>query len=278
MHYAKLTQLINRTSLKFAPSLKTTLTFLGTSTSVGIPVIGCDCATCTSVDTVNHRLRSSIHIQTPTHSILVDSGPDLRQQALRHHLFQVDAVLYTHSHLDHVSGFDELRAFCWSRDTPLPLYARPSCIEELKKMFGWAFDPANVYKGYVKPDPHPVEGVFMLGETKITPLPVIHGHVETIGYRFDTPCNSSYAYIPDAKIVPPATRELLHGVDNLIIDALRPDPHPTHLSIQESLVIAEEIQASKVWLTHISHETDVHTVEKLLPSHVRFAYDTLVLS
>lgn len=222
-------------------------------------------------------MRASVHIQTSTHSILIDSGPDLRQQALRHNLRKVDAVLYTHCHLDHITGFDELRAYCWRRDTPLPMYSSKACLDELARIFAWAFTPKNVYKGYIKPAANPVSRPFMLGQTKITPLPVLHGSVETIGFRFDEPGQPSIAYIPDVKEIPESTLALLTGLDHFIIDGLRPEPHPTHLSIQESVEIAQRIQPKQTWLTHISHETDYLTEESKLPSNIRFAYDTLQL-
>ncbi|MFC4995242.1 MBL fold metallo-hydrolase [Rubritalea tangerina] len=258
--------------------MKTTLTFLGTSTSVGIPVIGCDCPTCLSDDPKDQRMRSSIHLQTPTHSILVDSGPDLRQQALRYNLRKVDAVLYTHCHLDHIAGFDELRAFCWRRDAPLPMYSSQSCLDELARMYAWAFAPENTYKGYIKPAAQPVDSPFLIGDTRIIPLPVLHGSVETIGFRFDLPDHTSIAYIPDAKSIPDSTIALLQNLDHFIIDALRPTPHNTHLSIPEAIAIAQNIQPKQTWLTHISHETHYLLEESKLPDNIHFAYDSLTLS
>ncbi|MFC5049737.1 MBL fold metallo-hydrolase [Rubritalea spongiae] len=254
-----------------------TLTFLGTSTSVGIPVIGCNCASCRSSDPKNQRMRASVHLQTDTHSILVDSGPDLRQQALRHDLIKVDAVLYTHCHLDHITGFDELRAFCWGREEPLPMYSSKACLDELARIFSWAFSPSNTHKGYIKPKARPVGGPFFLGNTKVTPLPVMHASVETIGFRFDQDGQPSIAYIPDAKEIPEPTFALLEGLDHFIIDALRPAPHPTHLSLPEAVEISNRIQPKQTWLTHISHETDYRAEEAKLPENIRFAYDTLQL-
>lgn len=223
-------------------------------------------------------MRASIHLQTPTHSILVDAGPDLRHQALRHNLRRVDAVLYTHHHLDHISGFDELRAFCWRREDPLPLYGTDECMSELKRMFAWAFAPENTYKGYVKPDPKPISGPFKLGELSITPLPVDHGSVETIGYHFSYPDNPSIAYIPDVKRIPDSTMETLKDVDYLIIDSLRNYEHPTHMSIAEALEASRKMGAKNTWLTHISHETDYRIEQRKFPENVRFAYDTLVIT
>ncbi len=251
------------------------LTFLGTGTSVGVPVIGCPCRVCHSEDPRNKRTRSSIHIRTGGLSILVDSGPDLREQALRENLTAVDAVLYTHSHVDHVVGFDELRAFCWHREEPLPLYATPQCMDTIRNMFGWAFSEENIFRGYIKPDPHLISGLFSLGELSITPLPVLHAKADTIGFLFRGPAGPSVAYIPDVKSVPEQTMELLHGVDILIIDALRTAPHPTHLSTDEALEVIARAGVERAWLTHLSHESDHHELEAILPHGVQAAYDGL---
>ena len=254
------------------------LLFLGTGTSVGVPVIGCKCPVCASDDIRNRRTRSSILLRTSEHILLVDSGPDLREQSLREDLDRVDAVLYTHSHVDHVVGFDELRAFCWRRKSPLPLHASRETLEALKRMFAWAFDAGNTYPGYVRPQPVELGGAFCYGDLKITPLPVIHGSVETHGYLFEHPSAPAAAYIPDVKSLPDATRTLLQGIEILIIDALRPREHPTHLSNDESIALIEELGAKRAWLTHLGHENDHHQLEATLPDHIRIAYDGLNLS
>jgi phosphoribosyl 1,2-cyclic phosphate phosphodiesterase len=252
-------------------------TFLGTATSVGVPVIGCDCGVCQSDDPRNRRTRASLHVRTPEVSLLVDTGPDLREQALRENLRVVDAVLYTHAHLDHIAGFDELRAFCWHRDEPLPLHATPACLASLRHMFGWAFAPAQVHRGYVRPDPREIHGAFAYGKLRITPLPVEHGATETIGFLFAYPGAPTLAYVPDVKAFPPATAELIAGVDILILDALRPAGHVTHMSLAEALAFAATSRAGDVWLTHLSHEMDARTLDAQLPDHVRAAYDGLCL-
>lgn len=240
-------------------------------------MIGCSCAVCVSEDPRNKRFRASVHIETSSHSLLVDSGPDLRQQALRHSLTKVDAVLYTHQHLDHIAGFDELRAFCWHREDPLPFYSTASCLDELKRIFNWAFSEENTHRGYVRPLAIPVTGSFMLGETKITLIPVEHGSVETVGYRFDED-GFSIAYIPDVKSLKPGSEDLLENLDHLIIDCLREKPHSTHMSLTESLATIAAANPKNAWFTHISHEMDVVKVESTLPPNVRFAYDTLTIT
>jgi len=253
-------------------------TFLGTSTSVGVPVIGCDCNTCQSDHPHDQRMRSSAHILAGEISLLIDAGPDLRQQALRHGLNKVDHMLYTHQHLDHIAGFDELRAFCWRREDRLPLYGNRACLEELERIYHWAFSDNNKYKGYIRPRSIVVENTFQLDDLvglDITPLPVRHASVETIGYRFDTPHGSSLAYIPDVKEIPKATFSLLEGVEILIIDCLREEPHGTHMSLSESLEVIERINPKQAYLTHISHEMDRERVCSKLPKNVTMAYDTL---
>ena len=251
------------------------LTFLGTGTSVGVPVIGCSCDVCTSDDPRNRRTRSSIHLRCEGIGILVDSGPDLREQALREGLTELDAVLYTHGHVDHVAGFDELRAFCWRRDTPLPMHGNPATLKVLRTMFGWAFSPDNVYRGYVKPDAVEIHGPFRYGELRITPLPVVHGSVETIGFLFDHPAHPPIAYLPDVKEIPAATMEEIRNVDILIIDSLRPSPHPTHLSLEEALAMIDECGAQRAWLTHLGHENEHDSLSASLPPHIGVAHDGL---
>lgn len=254
-----------------------TFTFLGTGTSVGVPVIGCGCAVCGSTDPRNIRTRSSAWLEAGGVSLLVDSGPDLRMQALRERMRRLDAVLYTHAHMDHVVGFDELRAFCWHREGPLPLHATAECMDTLKTMFGWAFAGTNIYPGYVKPLPCLIQGAFSYGEVQITPLPVRHAAVETIGFLFHRPGGRSLAYLPDVKEIPSVSMELLLGVDILILDSLRPSHHPTHFCLHEALAAIALIRPGEAWLTHLGHENDHASLDDSLPTGVRVAWDGLKL-
>jgi len=256
--------------------MDTTLTFLGTGTSVGVPVIGCTCEVCTSDDPRNNRTRSSIHLQTPGLSLLVDFGPDLRQQALREGLTQVDEVLLSHGHLDHVAGFDELRAFCWHRETPLPIHSNRGSIEILQAMFPWAFEDHG-YRGYIRPDPRIIDGPFTVADLAITPLRVDHGSVETHGFRFDLPSGQSVAYISDVKSIPDDTLPLLSGLDVLIIDCLRINPHATHMSVDESLAASRLVAAKQTFFTHLSHELDHEPTSAGLPDTILLATDGMKL-
>ena len=258
-------------------NLTATATLLGTGTSVGVPVIGCSCPVCSSDHPGNRRTRSSLHLQSPGASILIDSGPDLREQALREDLHTVDAVLYTHSHLDHVAGFDELRAFCWHREAPLPIHAGPETMAVLEQMFPWAM--SNTSRNYVRPARHLISGPFSIGDMVITPVPVLHASVETFGFRFDLPTGHSLAYLSDVKEIPPASFSLLDNLEVLVIDALRPSPHPTHMNVEESLSVIARIQPARALLTHLAHEIDYRNAgtELKLPDTVSVAHDGLKL-
>lgn len=252
--------------------------FLGTSTSVGVPVIGCSCKVCRSNHPHDNRSRSSIFIEGPWGRLLIDSGPDLRQQALREQLTAVDAVLYTHEHLDHVAGFDELRAFCWKRDSPLPLYGSPETLAGLARMYPWAFSVADRQAGYIHPEPREIEGAFDFNGLKITPIEVQHGWVRTHGFRFDHPTIGSLAYLPDVKLIPEQSLELLRGLDYFVIDALRHEEHHTHMNVSEALNTIDLITPNQSYLTHLSHEISWEETNRSLPPQVSLAYDGLTLT
>ncbi len=253
------------------------LTFLGSGTSVGIPMIGCDCETCQSLDPRDKRLRCSVWIKTPECHFVVDTGPDFRTQCLRERIRRVDAVLYTHPHMDHLTGFDELRRFTIDEEAVMPVYARPSCLAVLERMFDYAFNGQNRYRGYLKPEPHAVEGPFNLGDTTITPLPLHHGKVETLGYLFTRGGKKLCAYLSDCKTVTPEALELMSGVDTMIADGLRLTPHPTHMNWDEALVLHDQVKPRRTFLTHFMCEVKHERDEPRLPADVRMAYDGLHL-
>lgn len=254
------------------------VTFLGTGTSIGVPVIGCRCPVCSSDDPKNSRLRSSIHIITPDGlSLVVDTGPDFRTQCLRADIQHLDAAIFTHQHSDHIMGFDDLRRYTVGEDGALPVYAPPECLQRLKLVYDYAFSGENRYYGYLKPVPHEVTGPFKIGETTVTPLPVQHGKVTTVGYLFEYGGEKALAYIPDAKLLLEDSPELIQGVDTLIIDALRPGPHPTHLSIPESIEISQTAGARATWFTHFSCEVDYRVIGPELPEGIGLAWDEMTI-
>jgi phosphoribosyl 1,2-cyclic phosphate phosphodiesterase len=260
-----------------------TVTFLGTGTSQGVPMIGCDCDVCRSSDPRDKRLRSSIYIQTPECSFVVDTGTDFRTQALRENIRQVNAVIFTHSHTDHIMGFDDLRRFAYTRGY-MPVYASEKTMRDLERVFAFAFKGLNPFPGYLKPEPHVVDGPFELGSTIITPLPVPHGNTIVNGYLFsrggniDSPhaVKKLVAYVSDCSAVPDTIVGLISGVKTLIIDALREKPHPTHLNVEQALEVASRVRPDETYFTHIAHEL-AQSAESRLPSRTHIAYDGLKL-
>ena len=251
--------------------------FLGSGTSTGVPVIGCDCAVCRSDNPRNKRLRASVLVSTETTSILVDSCPDLRQQALRYHLTTIDAVVYTHEHLDHTTGFDDMRAFCWRRSDRLPLYAGTSCLAHLRRMFAWAFSEQNTYQGYIRPDAHDHAGhPFVVGDIEVTPVRVLHATVETYGYVFRSG-GCSFGYVPDIKELPAESFPLLCGLDVLAMDGLTTQEHHTHHSVRDNVALMQQLAPHRGFLTHCGHKVDYAEVSRLLPDFIAPAYDGLEL-
>jgi phosphoribosyl 1,2-cyclic phosphate phosphodiesterase len=251
------------------------LTFLGTGTSQGVPMIGCDCDVCRSSDPRDNRLRSSVYIQTPECSFVVDTGTDFRTQALRANIRDVDAVIFTHSHTDHIMGFDDLRRFS-HKNGSMPVYASPETMRDLERVYKFAFDKTERVAYYLKPEPHVIDGPFSLGQTDITPLPVPHGGSTVNGYLFERGGEKLVAYLSDCSGVPDTIVDLIANVRALIIDALRHKPHPTHLSVDQALEIAARVRPNETYFTHIAHELP-QSAEKDLPAHTHIAYDGLRL-
>ena len=251
-----------------------TITFLGTGTSQGVPMIGCDCVVCTSGDPRDQRTRASLYVETPECAWVVDTGPDFRAQALRERVRRVDAVVYTHSHTDHIMGFDDLRPFCFGGHD-MPIHASAETMEDLQRVFVFAFNGLNRWPGYVRPLPRLIEGEFQLGETTLTPLPIVHGRAHMLGFLFSRKGERLAAYLTDCKAVPAAVIERIAGVRHLIVDALRYKPHPTHMSIDEALALRAQVGPAQTWFTHMCHDVSHAEIEPKLPATVRLAYDGL---
>jgi len=250
------------------------VTFLGTGTSHGVPMIGCSCATCRSSDPRDRRLRPSIYLDVDRRTrILVDTSTDLRQQALAHGITRVDAVLYTHAHADHVLGLDELRRFNVLQNAPIPCYADARTWEALKRTFFYVFDGmARPGGGIPQLEPREIAGPFEIDGIGIVPVRVLHGRTPVLGFRF-----GAFAYLTDCSAIPDESWALVQGVDTLVIDALRDRPHPTHFTVAEALAAVERIAPRRAYFTHMCHDLPHAATCARLPRGVELAYDGLVL-
>ncbi len=250
------------------------ITFLGTGTSNGIPVIGCDCATCLSSDPRDKRTRTSAVVRTRGRSILIDTATELRSQAMANNVRQVDAVLITHAHADHTGGFDDLRRFNELHQAHLPVFANAEAASTLRERFAYAFVDAFPFYGG-KPDLilQEVTAPFAIGDIDVVPIPVFHGRLPILGYRI-----ADLAYVTDAKEIPASSRELLTGLHTLVLNGLRERSHPTHLSIPEAVDIVRELRPQQAFLVHLSHEVSHVGAEQMLPAGVSIAWDGLTVS
>ena len=247
------------------------VTFLGTGASHGIPIVGCKCAVCQSVNPKDKRLRSSVYIETEGRHLLIDPGPDLRQAALREGFTQIDAVLITHEHKDHTAGIDDIRTFNYIMRRAIPFYAQPRVTETIRREYAYAFSEPH-YPGAPQIELHPIDNEpFDVQGIMVTPINVLHGTLPTTGFRI-----GQFAYITDAKTIADSEMAKLQGLDTLVINALRIEQHPAHLSLGESLDIIGKLKPSHAYLTHISHKIPVYEeLIKILPDNVRPAYDGL---
>lgn len=250
------------------------LTFLGTGTSTGVPSIGCDCETCVSTDPRDKRLRQSVLVEEAEIKILVDTSIDFRQQALRAGINRLDAVFLTHCHVDHVFGLDDIRPLNF-RHGAMGVYANAPAWTDLKRIFQYIFEPTHFGGGLPQLIPHLVthDSPFCIGnEIEVTPLEVIHGKLPVIAYRFN-----DFAYATDLKTMPADTKDRLRDLDVLALDCVRIKPHSTHLCLEESLALVEELKPKRTFLIHLNHDILHERDSKLLPPGVEFAYDGLVI-
>lgn len=246
------------------------VTFLGTGTSHGVPMIGCRCAVCRSTDSRDRRSRPSIHLAVEDGpSILVDTATDLRAQALANDITRVDAVLFTHAHADHVMGLDEVRRFNVLSGRRIPMYADARTGAELRRIFAYAFDPPAFQGGGIpEVSLHPIDGPLAVQGLDVVPVPVMHGPTPVLGFRV-----GRFAYLTDCNAIPEPSFALLEGLDVLVLDALRHKPHPTHFSLSEAVTVATRIGARQTFFTHICHDLPHAATNATLPAGMALAFD-----
>lgn len=247
-------------------------TLLGTGTSTGVPSVACDCPTCTSDDPRDQRLRTSMLIQSATTTIVIDTSMDFRQQMLRHNVMDIDAVVYTHHHFDHIGGFDDLRPYTFRTGKPVRVYATAETIDVLRTTFPYAF-------GLVRPTGASVPSVelieidtapFTIGDVTLLPIPMLHGNMPVLGFRM-----GDVAYCTDTNRIPLSSRKLLRNLDTLVLDGLRWQEHPTHFTIDQALDVIADLQPRRSFLTHIAHQVQHADGDAYLPADVRLAWDGL---
>jgi phosphoribosyl 1,2-cyclic phosphate phosphodiesterase len=257
------------------PSSKVQFTFLGTGTSQGVPIIGCDCPVCTSKDPRDNRLRTSGLIRFGNKNIVIDTGPDFRQQMLRAGVDDVAAILFTHDHYDHIAGLDDVRPINFRHQKDMPLYTPPSVEKSLRHRLGYVFGE-NPYPGAPRLTLHPITKAenFVVEGLEIQPIEVWHGeNLPILGFRFQ-----DITYITDCKSIESEEFEKIKGTKTLILNALHHSVHHSHLNLEEALELIEQIKPEQAFLTHISHNMGKHeAVQKTLPKHVSLAYDGLIV-
>jgi phosphoribosyl 1,2-cyclic phosphate phosphodiesterase len=247
---------------------------LGTGTSQGVPVIGCDCPVCLSEEPKDHRFRTAAYISDTETHLLIDTGPDLRMQLLRANISNIHGVLMTHEHNDHVAGMDDLRPINFLHRRSIPIYAEKRVCDQLRKSFQYIFDDKYQYPGKPRLTLKEITiEPFMIGSIRVIPIRIMHGHLPIIGFRF-----GDIAYLTDVKTIPDSELEKLTGLKYLFLSALHHDPHHSHLNLDEALDLIKQIYPKQTFLTHCSHRMGLfEDIEKQLPEHVNLGYDGLLV-
>ena len=246
------------------------ITVLGSGTSVGVPTIGCHCAVCTSTDPRDNRMRPSILVSYEGRNVLIDTTPDFRSQALRARIDRLDAVVFTHSHADHIMGLDDVRPFNFRQNERIPIYASPGTMADIRRCFPYIFDGGPHKSSVPQLDERTIVGRFELFGLEFIPVPVLHGNLTVLGFRF-----GDAAYLTDHSDIPESSMDQLRSLDVLFLDALRYKPHPTHSTVERSTQTVEQLAPHRAFFTHICHDLCHERTESLLPPNIRLAYDGL---
>lgn len=250
--------------------MKLRVTFLGTGTSHGVPMVACDCPVCKSPDPRNNRNRSSIIIRSGEQFLLIDTTPELRLQLIRSNVRRVDAISFTHAHADHIFGLDDIRRINEINDVEIPCYGHRQTMEAIRAAFRYIFVPTQTGGGKPKLSLNVVDGPFEAAGMTITPIPVWHGKVKVLGYRI-----GDFAYVTDVSRIPPESAELLRGLDTLVLGVIRYAPHPTHFNMEQGLAQIAELKPRRALITHITHQLEHGATNAILPAGIEMAYDGL---
>ena len=249
------------------------ITFLGTGTSHGVPVIACDCEVCKSDNSKNKRMRTSIHIKSKNYNLLIDTPPEMRLELIKNNIKNIDSVLMTHAHADHIMGFDDIRALNWFQGKEMPVYGDRKTLKHIKRVFPYIFSDENPGGGVPQVILKEIEREHTFKDLNVKAVPIYHGDNKILAYRIN-----NFAYLTDCSKIPVASMKLLEGIEYAAVDALRFEEHPTHMSVDQAVELINKLNLKHGYLTHISHRLDHKKLNDYLPENVSAAYDGLVIN
>jgi phosphoribosyl 1,2-cyclic phosphate phosphodiesterase len=249
------------------------ITFLGTGTSHGVPVIACDCEVCQSDNPKNKRMRTSVHIKSEEYNLLIDTPPEMRLELINNNIKNVDSVLMTHAHADHIMGFDDIRALNWFQGKEMPVYGDHKTLNHIKRIFPYIFSDENPGGGVPQVILKKIEGEIKFMDLNVKAVPIYHGDNKILAYRIN-----NFAYLTDCSKIPDSSLKLLEGIEYAAVDALRFEKHPTHMSVDQAVELIDKLNLKHGYLTHISHRLDHKKLNDYLPENISAAYDGLIIN